>query len=146
MNWGAGIRGLGGAWILASMSVWYDSALPLLAAGLIVAFSLFVPLRLGNLLLSREFVRLLLRAFARVLVVTAIAYPVGLAANSHEPTVAALGNVLMIGLLTTVGAMLLGAAKTVAAHSLPSVVTAFKSVQTRAHGWVAQATAAMRDA
>ena len=144
MNWGAGIRGLGVAWVLASMSVWYDSPLPLVIAGLITAFSLFVPLRIGHILLSRDFAALVFRASILVLVATAIAYPAAMAANSAQPPLAAIGSLLFVGLLIGTGAILFLTVKTATLRSLPSLLAAFTNVRARAHGLVVQMTAAVR--
>jgi len=144
VNWGAGIRGLGVAWVLASMSVWYDSPLPLVIAGLITAFSLFVPLRIGYILLSRDFAAFVLRASILVLVATAIAYPAAMAANSAQPPLAAIGSLLFVGLLIGTGAILFLTVKTATLRSLPSLLAAFTNVRARAHGLVVQMTAAVR--
>lgn len=36
INWGAGLRGIGVAWILMSSGLWYHSTLPLVVAALLL--------------------------------------------------------------------------------------------------------------
>lgn len=146
VNWGAGLRGIAAAWMLASTGLWYHSTLPLLAAAVMIAFTLFVPLRIGHLLFSRAFAGLILRAAALVLVAFAVAYPASFIANSSQPAVAAIGSLIFIGLLLAFAAILFFAGKTATVRSLPSIVSAAQNLQAKAHGWVIQITAAMREA
>lgn len=146
LNWGAGLRGLLGAWLLGSSGLWAGSALPVIAAAVILAYALLGPLHLGRLVFTRAFVRLLLRIAILLAIVTTVAFPSSLAANSRQPTLAALGSILFIALLTITASILVGAARVTAFRTLPHVSVAVDSGRARASLFFTQFLAAARSA
>lgn len=79
------------------------------ASALVLAYGLFVPLRLATVIASRRFLGPISLAFATVLGAAAAAYLLSFAVDSRSPVLAFVGNLLFVVLLVCIGVVIVRA-------------------------------------
>jgi hypothetical protein len=137
VNWGAGLRALGCAWLLLSAGIWYGNTPALAASASLTGFALFVPLRLGSVIISRPFARLLGWGALHVGAFGCAVLVVAQLVNSPLALTAVLGNVLFLALLGLLAVAIFRAGRSGALRTWPAAASAYGNALAQVRTWAA---------